>query len=843
SQLLPLWNSTGAGAASFGPWRTLSLIPHETMKSLAMVLSYGLLFVVVIGRIEDKADAERLLQGIALAAVLMAVFGLLHYATTDGRFFWFYWYPHRWASRNISGPFINRNHFADFLVLGVGPLLAWLLNASKSFHISRSRSKSSTVAKDKILFWALGSAASLIAMTILLSRSRGGAIALLVCAGTLLTIYLCRGLADRRAIYGLAGLAAVVVALLSINGYDKVAQRLDDFTEGSLDDLDQGGMRRTLWAANISAFEAGWLTGAGAGSHLEMCPIYLPKSYTKEYTHAENGYLQIASENGIGGIVLLCAGLLMCGTWCVGGLVHSSDLEIVRLLGAATAGLAASAIHSIVDFVWYIPACISITIILAACALRLSQLARPADARASFYRVLKRGRWVELAAAALLIGGWAVHTFVGPGMAAIYWERYRRAAVANSQLSQEQLSALVDNKPVSLTAEQNQLNETMMHELEQVVHWDPDFARAHLCLAAKYIAQFDIVQQQSPNAMGFGDVRETLTTTSFASTRDRQAWLNRAFGSNLAWLRRAAEEARTAAILCPLQGKAYIYLAQLCPLNGPNAAVENAYIDQGLRVRPSDAEVLFEVGRQDYVAGNLAKAIDCWKKCFDDIGPHQLKIVYLLSGRLSAEKLLEILEPDWHTLRTIWTRYRELGRPEDSDAILAYAANCAEHNTSEKGDIPPAYVWFWQAQFYADADRTDDALKSLQRAYMYSPQSYFIRLALARAFQAAGKYAEAEPHFRWCMARRPDDRSLRDALLDISKQRLAQREQMIESAQQVQAANAAAQIRPPESTLTLPQSRPAATVQPLSQSPVQSPAPSTLLQPGIRSRSAISSPK
>ena len=250
-------------------------------------------------------------------------------------------------------------------------------------------------------------------------------------------------------------------------------------------------------------------------------------------------------------------------------------------------------------------------------------------------------------------------------------------------------------------------------------------------------------------------------------------------------------------MLCPLQGKAFIYLAQLSLLDATNSSLEKAYIEQGLRVRPNDAEVLFEVGRQDYLAGDLTSAQAYWKQCFNDIGPHQLKIIYLLSGRLGAAKFLEILQPDWRTLRAVWSRYRELGRQEDVDAILNYAANQAEHETTEKGDIPPAFVWFWEAQFYADAGRSDDALTSLQRAYMYGPQHYFIRLALAQALQAAGRFAEAEPHYRWCMARRPDDRNLSQALLDISKQRLAQREQMIESGQQLHGATVAVQIPPP----------------------------------------------
>src|SRR5262249_25750448 len=154
-------------------------------------------------------------------------------------------------------------------------------------------------------------------------------------------------------------------------------------------------------------------------------------------------------------------------------------------------------LHSLVDFVWYIPACMSITIILAGCALRLSQLAQPADARAACCPVLKRGRWVERMAVAMLVGGWCVHTYIGPALAAIHWDRYLRASVANSELARQQITALVEGQAAMQTAEQARLNEMMLDELGQVTQWDPLFARAHLRMAARYIAQFDLQQQES----------------------------------------------------------------------------------------------------------------------------------------------------------------------------------------------------------------------------------------------------------------------------------------------------------------------------------------------------------
>jgi hypothetical protein len=86
AELLPLW-SAATGQSGLGVWQTISLHPHETTKSLAMLMSYGLLFVVVTGRVQAVSDVRRLLNLIAVSVVLMAAVGVLQYFTSDGRFF------------------------------------------------------------------------------------------------------------------------------------------------------------------------------------------------------------------------------------------------------------------------------------------------------------------------------------------------------------------------------------------------------------------------------------------------------------------------------------------------------------------------------------------------------------------------------------------------------------------------------------------------------------------------------------------------------------------------------------------------------------------------------------
>jgi len=776
AELLPLWTTGGSDATGLGTWQTLSLIPHETTKSLAMLLSYSLLFITVAGRIQERADIQRILNWIGLSAALMALFGVVHHVTSDGRFFWFYDHPTRSATSNVSGAFVNHNHFANFLVLGLGPLVAWLLNVAAATPVSVARRHSAQTARQQMAIWSLAAAVAVLMAGILASGSRGGAIALLVAGTVLLAIYVVRALVDSRFLYGLIGLAVVTVGLLSFHGYDEAIHRLDDFAQGSMDAVDGRAIRRSVWNANLAAFQALWQTGAGAGAHREVCPVFMPESFGKEFTHAENGYLQVATETGVVGVALLAAGIVLCGAWCVSCFRHTTEAAEIRSFGAAAAGLAAGIVHSCVDFVWYIPACMSITVLLAACVFRQSQLARAAKGHSPGLRVLARGRWFELAAAAVLVAAWTIHTYVGPAMAAVNWDRYLRASVATRHVTRVQLTDLFANRPLSEIQSQARLSELMIRQLDQVVRWDPQCARAHARLAAKCIARFELLQQDAENAMSLAQIRDAAVQSTFASPAELHAWLQRAVGENSDLLRRAADEARQAVKLCPLQGEAYVYLAQLGFLDGAPAAVAKAYIDQALRVRPYDADVRFEVGWQELLAGNLAGAVEHWKQCFDDPGAHQLRIVYLLAGRIPAPVFLSTFEPDWQTLRYVWGRYRELGRPSDLDAVLAYSAEATRRETQKKGRIPPAFIWFWQSLLYRDVQRDDDELACLQRANECDSSQFAIREALAKALEAAGRFAEAEPHFRWCVARKPQYSSLSYALVRVTKERLARRE-------------------------------------------------------------------
>lgn len=774
-ELLPMWTS-GDGGLQLGSWSTLTLTPRETKLALAMLVSYALLITVLLQRIEKTADVERILNLVAISAVLMAAFGLIQFFASNGKYFWFYLHPYRTTDRCVVGSFMNRNHFASFLVLGVGPLVLALVRLVRQQSKANNGRRQPTAAADLIKLGILLVALAIVFLAILLSYSRGGALALVTATVTISVIYLRCRLVDAKYLYGLAGIGVVMLGLLSVYGYEQLTDRLDDLATGSIESVDHDSGRRRIWSANVDAISEGGPVGAGAGSHLEICPVYLTTPSTKEYTHAENGYLQIVTENGWLGGLLLAASIGFVAALCLTALNRCTDPTQQLCLGAAIAGMAASLVHSLFDFVWYIPACMSVTLVLAVCAIRLAQSARSTEAESLAARIVPRSRCIECGVLATLLAAWSVVVYIGPGVAAVHWDRYLRDAVAGGRILDDLSLPGAGTRTTSELATREPLELSMQRHLQDTLSWDPSFARAHLRLAARYVQEFESSQQEGQNTMTPRQIRDAVFATQFASPAERDAWLERAFGKNVSWLVMALNHARQAARLSPLEGDAYVFLTELGFLAGDGSEMAAACVRQAQCVRPYDGDIGFEAGRQALAQGDVEQAMLQWSRCYRTTGDHQLRIVGLLAGRIPAGVFVECLQPDWRTLRAIWTSYQQHGQRDDLVRLVAYADQVTRRDSVDNSQFRPAYLWLWLAQMHSDLDQHDEALDCLQQAYSCDPHVYDVRYLLANLLKQQGKYFEAEPHLRWCLARRPDDRSLSNALLEIAKQRLSQQD-------------------------------------------------------------------
>ena len=300
----------------------------------------------------------------------------------------------------------------------------------------------------------------------LMTFSRGGVAMMFLAAAVSAGLMYHAGLLGRRVLRGLATMFLLIGIVLAIRGYQRDSERLGDYAGHSLEKLIRQNARDKVWRADLHALGDFWVLGAGAGSHREVYPRYLTEPRPHDFRHVDNGYLQVALEVGLPGLGLLVGGAVWCLGQCIVALRRPRSPRVYDCATAVTAGLVVSAVHSFIDFVWYVPACTAVMALLAACAVRLAQFTIGSDARGSWNVPLTRGRMALAAAALVLLAAWMVDDRGRAALAAPHWEANLHAALKN----REALPIVADDAAVD--------------HWEQIVYWTPDDARAHLRLAA-----------------------------------------------------------------------------------------------------------------------------------------------------------------------------------------------------------------------------------------------------------------------------------------------------------------------------------------------------------------------
>lgn len=759
-KLLPLWSGDSDAAGSLGTWQTLSLNVGETRQAMIVGLSYIALFFVATQRLRRVGDIERLLKWIAAAAGLMALFGVVQWLTSNGKFFWFYDYPMTTSGHRLKGAFTNRNHFAEFLALGCAPLLWWILKTleqrsvtSRSFGRAEARNNKDTLLGGLLLLLGV------LVFAALFSLSRGGTVALGVSLAVMLGLLFRAQRLSGRVVGVLLGMSLVAGGLFSMFGYEKVSDRLDNW---------ESDERLAVWEANWHIIRDFPIFGTGLGSHAEACPMYYdPPFVDVEFTHAENSYLQVASECGVLGLGLALLGVACCATWCVRAIQSKADLRIRVLSAAVSASLAANVVHAVVDFSWYIPGLMVITLLLAACARRLDQLAASCASISSAPEVspsttsVPRGLGLATAAIAVSCSLWAFPQLEQLAKSEPHWFDYLRLAMPSK--GPAPVAATDVDDPEESEAERIAQFKQRLSALNAAVKLNPSQARAQLRLASSYLAAFDHIQQLSDDPMSLSQLRDAALSAQFESIEDMRAWLERAVGKNLKYLSAAARHAKKAAQLCPLQGQAYLHLAQLRflddldPHNGP------ALLRQALLVRPQSATVQFAVGRQQWLDGQVDEALDSWKSAFHQDRSSQEQILTLLVGNVQAEVILDKLQPDLEALKRLETRYLNDQQPLPDYPVVAraYAEALTQELTNPESDQSPIDRLIAAAAVYNRLQDADEVEECLRRALEFDRTSFATRKMLGTFLLAQERFAEASEHLNWCARMSPNDRWLR----------------------------------------------------------------------------------
>jgi len=340
----------------------LSLDPAATIRAVILYVGLGLL-MLGLARCLSERSALRLLWVITWLGIALAVTGIVQRPLSTGSIYGF-WKP--LASGHPFGPFVNKNHFAGWIVMALPLVLGYFCAL-----VSRGTQTVRPTLRDWVIWLSsreanqavlAAFAVMLMGVALVLSLSRSGMLSLVVALllGGSAAIRRQQGALGRSAIVG--GLALLSVIIVVWSGTETIAARF-----GAADTVDLGS-RLPIWRGGVRILQDFWLTGSGLNTY-GVATLFYPAIVTGSHlAEAHNDYLQLAVEGGLLlGIPILVA--IVTFALMVRRRLMASEGSAYWIRLGAVAGLVAVAVQSVVEFSLQIPG--NAVLFAALCALAL----------------------------------------------------------------------------------------------------------------------------------------------------------------------------------------------------------------------------------------------------------------------------------------------------------------------------------------------------------------------------------------------------------------------------------------------------------------------------------------
>lgn len=361
----------GASLTSLPGQLPISVNPLATAWALGIFASVVAVFLVS-RQVLAQGGVRIVIRGIATVGLLLSAVALAQDATAHGLIYWRWKPPFEVAAP--FGPFLNRNHFATWVVMAVPVSLAYLL-ARGSAHAGRRNHRAdwrqaTLSVMDARSIW-LAAAICLMLVGLAASLSRAGMVGMVAAVG--IAGYLRGRNADGPA-SGWAK-AAIVLALLAALIRINPVELYHRFSVAGV----AAAGRIEIWRATLPVVKDFWLTGTGAGTFETVMLAYQQTPSLFRINAAHNQYLQIAAEGGamIGLPVAIALGAL--------GRAARRALErdrsgVYLLRAGAFSGLAGAAVQSVWETGLSTPANALLAAVLAAILLHRSpETVSPSD--------------------------------------------------------------------------------------------------------------------------------------------------------------------------------------------------------------------------------------------------------------------------------------------------------------------------------------------------------------------------------------------------------------------------------------------------------------------------------
>jgi O-antigen ligase len=351
--ILEVSSEAGGGHTSFK--RALSIYRPATRQEFLKLLAYAAVFLATASTFRKRKDIALLAGCVVLMGFLLAVFGFIQKYAWNGKIYWF-----RELTQGGSpfGPYVNRNHFAGYMEMAIPLALGLILGLFCSSKIWRldgfNRWVNWLSSKEASVMILLAFSTIVMTAALLSSLSRGGTLSLVGGLIFMMGLVFYKRML-RGKVWGLILIAVVAFGTAFYLEGEVIKGRLWSITE-ELAQMPSGVSRSALWRDTLNIFKDFPLLGTGLGTFSHIFPAYKTVPITGFFTHAENDYLQLASEMGALGLLFGLMFLVAFFLLALRTLHKTNDALLTGVLIGSLAACVAILLHSVVDFNLHIPA-------------------------------------------------------------------------------------------------------------------------------------------------------------------------------------------------------------------------------------------------------------------------------------------------------------------------------------------------------------------------------------------------------------------------------------------------------------------------------------------------------
>jgi putative inorganic carbon (HCO3(-)) transporter len=337
-------------------WMTLSVNPAATATALATFVLGVLSFWVARAVFSAGGGTRLFCRALTFLATLAAAMAVIQRAVAP-RTVLFLLEPEA-RSANPFGAFVNRNHFAAWLLLAAAPVCGYCIARMRTHQPYGQLPRSiGQIMSSSVLFTAIGLFGQIGVLIMTLSRSAVAGLGVAAITGWRLGRP--RMQIERTSLPGVLGAigAALLLVVLFVD-LDGWATRL----EHSVTAASGPASRTTIWRESIPVVKDFWLTGTGAGTYGDAMTVYQQSRIWvgamhrwAHFNNAHSHYVQVAAE---GGLLLVLPVLAALALLSVLGLraVRADKGEMFWVRVGAAAGLAGLAAQSVWEIALVMPA-------------------------------------------------------------------------------------------------------------------------------------------------------------------------------------------------------------------------------------------------------------------------------------------------------------------------------------------------------------------------------------------------------------------------------------------------------------------------------------------------------